>query len=202
MKTSKKLVMIFFALASFFLNSFVYGQTVTERLVNIRDGAEMVQICAREGAANIVDDFDRRGWDALKERAATGDPDWLDASACLAHGLKFFVDKEYNPNKENLGDYGVAVLIDAWQEVLLRNPEKILGFGDKIPLGWVCGYPYEAAWDYNTVELVDEFLNKMLAALEKVDDEELQLNKKICELYLKDAHEGFREDLANRHKRG
>jgi len=201
MKISKKLAMLFFTLTGFFLNSFAYGQTATERLINTSDGEEMVQICAREGAANIVDDFDRRGWDILGERAATGDWGWLNASACLAHGLNFFIDNAPDPNKEDLGDYGVATLGDAWQEVLLKNPEKILSFTGKIPLEWVCSYPYEAAWDYKTAEVIDEYLDKMLAALARVDNENLQIGKQVCEMYLKYYHKGFREDIANQQKR-
>jgi len=200
MSTSKKLAITFFTLASFFLNDFAYGQEEAARLMNVPNGEEMIKICVREGATNVVNQFDKRDWDILGERVATGDRYWIEASACLVQGKNFFIFEDIDPDKR-LGDYADAVLRDAWQKVLLKTPEIILELGEKIPLEWVCRYPYEAAWDYKTVEVVDEYLDKMLAALARVDNEDLQLDKEICEIYLKHYHKIFREDLANQQKR-
>jgi len=203
MKTSKKIAIITLALASIFLNHFAYGQEETGRLINTPNGEEMLKICVREGAANVINGFDQRGWDILGERVATGDRDWVNASACLVQGKNFFVFEDLNLSTRELGDYATAVLSDAWREVLLKKPEIILELRERISFAWTCSYPYEAVLDEtHTVEWADDYLEQGLAALARVDNEYLQTEKEVCEIYLKRRHKVVRELLADRNKRG
>jgi len=202
MKTSKKLVILSLVLTNIFLNGFAYGQEKAARLMNVPDGEEMMKICIREGATNVVNKLNERDWDILGERVASGDRYWVEASACLIQGQNFFIFEERDPDKR-LGDYVTAVLSDAWREVLLKKPETILELRDKISLGWTCSYPYEAVLDEtHTVEWADDYLEQGLSALAKVDDEFLQMEKEVCETYLKHYHKTVRELITNRNKRG
>jgi len=203
MHLSKKRVIVFFALVSFLLNSFVYGQEGRERLINIPNGKEMTKICVREGATNVVNGFDERAWDALGERVATGDPDWVEASACLMQDFSFSVYEYRYPNKEDLGDYANEVLRHAWREVLLKKPETLLEFGERISFKWACGYPYDTLLDdAYTVEWADDYLEQGLAALAQVKNEYLQTERKVCEIYLRDIHKFARKEITNRNERG
>jgi len=207
----KKIAITFFTLTGFSLSGFTYAQEGTARLINVPNGEEMMKICVREGAANVINEFDQRGWDILGERLATGDPEWVEAVACLMHGQNFFIFEDLNLKTRELGDYATAILSDAWREVLLKKPETILELGRKIPLSLTCGYPYEAVLDKtHTVEWADDYLEQGLAALAKIDDESfrtvdneyLQTEREVCEIYLKRDHKTVRKLIAARHQRG
>jgi len=96
-------------------------------LINTQDGEEMMDICFQEGASKIVDGLDKRGWDILGERVATGDRYWVVASACLMDGLRYppCTYEKCDPDEENL-NYAWGVLRGAWHEVLLKDPFEII----------------------------------------------------------------------------
>jgi len=120
------------------------------------------------------------------------------------HGLNFSAYRRYSyeykdrdSNKKALHEYAIAVLKDAWRKVLLKNPETILALRGEISLYWMCEYPYGAILDpTHTVEWVDDYLEQGLAALARVDNEYLQVEKESCGLYLKRDHKRMRKFIA------
>jgi len=114
----------------------------------------------------------------FEKKVATGERGWVEASACLVQSFNFLVEDPYeDPDKADLRDYVAAVLMDAWREALLKEPETILELGGKISFGWTCGYPYRSyKGDFDethTIEWADDYLEQGLAALARVDNEYL-----------------------------
>jgi len=181
-----KKMLIFPILVGFFFNHSAYGQSETQLVHTMKNGDEMVQLCMREGAANVLVNFGRDGWDAFGKKVAIGDPDWVEASACLVQGIQFY--RGDDAPGDTLGDYGDAILKDAWREVLLKNPKILLELQHKISAQLTCSYPYEASWDF-TDELADDYLERGLAVLASVEDKNLQTEREVCALYLQQDHQ-------------
>jgi len=185
----RKIVLLFVGLAIFLNANQAYSQ----------DGAgeDMLKRCEQEGPATVVNQFIREDWDLLAEKVAAGDTSWIEASACLNHGIYYGGKSELTDDgKYDWGDYGWWVMTEAWGQALLKNPVAILHINVGVSLDSACRLPIEA--DKKSVELADDFLAQALASLETVEDEDLEIHKKVCQLYLSDDHERVIERIKER----
>jgi len=137
--------------------------------------------CSKEGAAHLVDEllignWDNPIWSNILENIASGDEDWIRASACMGKAFGYT-------------DQTVIVSLNiAWAEALPKNPQAVLSLsGYGISLGRICSFPIiepERAW-------AAQYVKDTLAALETIPDDtkHLGIEKQVCILRLKDAYE-------------
>jgi len=152
------------------------------------DGLKMLERCKSEGASRLVLELmkdNRKEWDEVVQKISTGDWQWIYASACLSHGV-FFADAAIGWD----GDYANETLMEAWSAALLNNPEDLLKQSHEISLSVMCSFPLYL-FD-GSVEFADDFLEKALASLERVDDDVyLQAKKEACKTYLKHDYKRY-----------
>jgi len=162
--------------------------------VNAQDSItakEFENRCYNEGAVDVVNELSVGGWDNpvwvnILENIASGDKEWLRASACIGE----------NSGYSN-GNIGFDVSI-AWAEALPKNPRAVLTLSLMgISLGRICSIPIIEP----TREWAAQYVKDTLAALEAIPDDAqvpddaqiwslpLKIERDVCILRLKDAYE-------------
>jgi len=156
--------------------------------VNAQDfitAKEFENRCYNEGAVDVVNelsvgDVDNPVWVNILRKIASGDEEWLKASACIG--------KNYDYSNVNVGvDIGIA-----WAEALPKNPRAVLTLSLMgISLGRICSFPIIEP----TREWAAQYVKDTLAALEAIPDDAqmwnspLKIERDVCILRLKDAYE-------------
>jgi len=187
----RKLLLLLVGFGFFLMSSHAYPQESA--------GEDMLKRCEQEGAAAVVNQFAREDWDLLAEKVAAGDTSWIEAAACLNHGLYYGGKGDLiDDSKDDWGDYGWWVLTEAWGQALLKNPVAILRTEAGASLRGACRLPLEA--DEKSVEFADDFLAKALASLDKVKEDHFEVSKKVCQLYLTLNHERVIKRLHERNE--
>jgi len=158
-----------------------------------QDAIDMREKCRSEGAIVLVEelmkDDKKQQWKEIMQKIATGNSEWIDASACLSHGVQLGLNA--------FSDYAEATLAQSWAAALLENPEEMLKKTRELPLTVMCGLPLD--WSDGSVEFADDFLNKALIALERVEKPYLRPGREACAVHLKFDHERFINQIKNGH---
>jgi len=149
-----------------------------------QDARDMLERCQDEGAIAVVAGLmkdNRKEWKEVLQKIAAGSRQWIETSACLSHGV-FFGAKILAED----GDYAWATLTEAWPAALLKNPEALLKQRHEISLALMCSFPlYLVDHRDDSEEMADDFLEKALNSLERVEDDYLRASKEACVTYLK-----------------
>jgi len=185
----RKILPIFFSAAI----AFTISATQAQYNLSDHEGLDMLERCKSEGAIELVVSLmkdNRKEWDEAMQKIVTADWRWIEASACLSHGV-FFGAEALDRNGGN-GDYAWATLTESWPQALLNNPEELLKQSHEISLALMCSFPlYLVDHRDEPKEKADEFLEQALAALERVDEDYLRASKEACKTYLKFDHERY-----------
>jgi len=198
MAYGRKILSILFGLTLALVSNIAHAQYDPDEYDQA--GKDMLERCKSQGAISLVNELlqdKQQGWKEVVEKIATGNTQWIWASACLSHGVYY--------NSHNRTDYAWATLMDAWAQALLKNPRSLLRRDDEISYTMMCTLPLD--FRGKTVEFADDFLEKALVAVEnakEADPEEnyLQISKEMCKLHLKLSHErfiNFLEEYKNGH---
>jgi len=156
-------------------------------LVKAQEAESLLKRCVYEGPSNVANGFSKQDWGELGKKVGAGDEKWVELSACLYHAFNFHRE-DYSIGKDagegDLGDYALQTLNEAWTNLLLKDPKPLLELGDKISFEAVCSYPM---WiEKQPIEWVDEYLEKALAAINKVENNGYtRTSKRECEFYLR-----------------
>jgi len=147
-----------------------------------QDARNMLEKCEYGGAITLVVGLMKDGkkeWKEVLEKVSAGNSEWIDTSACLWYGVRHGL-KDLGWD----GDYATETLMEAWSAALLKNPEDLLKQSHEISISLMCSFP-TSMFD-GSEEFADDFLEKALASLERVDDDVyLQARKEACKTYLK-----------------
>jgi len=180
----RRILSIFFSL----ILAFTIGvaQAQYDPALYDQDGYNMLDRCRNEGSVALVDELlknEQKEWREVMQKIATGNTQWIWASACLWSGVRFGMNV--------LSDDADAALTEAWSSALLKNPEDLLRQNREVSLTVMCGLPLD--FRGKSVEFADKFLENALAALEitEEDSDYYRRNKKACAFYLKLDHERF-----------
>jgi len=180
----RRILSIFFSL----ILAFTIGvaQAQYDPALYDQDGYNMLDRCRNEGSVALVDELlknEQKEWREVMQKIATGNTQWINASACLSHGVYYGLNL--------LSDYAYATLMDAWAQALLKNPKDVLRRSGEISLTVLCSLPLD--FREFSVEFADDFLENALAALEitEEDNDYYRRNKTACAFYLKLDHERF-----------
>jgi len=149
----------------------------------ITSARELLDRCRNEGSVALLRDltyndegeWDEEEWDTVIDQIATGDPDWIYASGCLANGVYFS------------GNASAWLSLEVtWAELLAKAPEPVLRLEwSGVSLMKACGFPFIEP----EAEFIDNHYQAVLAAFAKIDNEFLQDGKKRCEARLKEGYE-------------
>jgi len=157
-----------------------------------QDARDMLERCQDGEAVALVVELmkdEKKQWNEVLQKVASGSSQWIDTSACLWYGVRYGL-KALGWD----GDYAWETLMDAWSAALLKNPEDLLKQSDEISISLMCSFP-TSMFD-GSVEFADDFLEKALTSLERVDDGVyLQARKEACKTYLKFDHERYVTNL-------
>jgi len=138
---------------------------------------DLINRCRTEGSIALVRDLaadNGKEWDAVIEKIASGDPRWIDASACLITGVYF-------------GGHA-SLWLDlevTWAKLLTSHPREILRLEMRgVSILKACGLPFIEPEE----EFIEDYVVRTLKALDGVEDVSLQDAKKACQLVLKEAY--------------
>jgi len=148
------------------------------------DAKEFENQCWQDGAVNYINEIthgtDLPVWGELLDKIASGDEDWIRASACIAQ------NSDYSSQSMKIDIY------ISWALALPKNPQAVLGLAAfSIPLRQMCSFRIiepEREW-------AAQYVKDTLAALETIPDDAqiwdipLDIERQVCALRLKDAYE-------------
>lgn len=137
-----------------------------------KDTSALIKEIEQRSASQVVRDVwkDREGWSHIMNQVASGQPEWIAVALRLRAGL----------------DAGAsAEMHDAMFQALRRNPAYILEYAEPAyPLDTLCQGRVDPLPTYQ--EASNE-LGETMAAVQRVRDEKLELNKKRCIAKLKEG---------------
>jgi len=164
---------------------FVAGAQAKE--ITVTTAEKMMEDCKREGPFVIVNALTKNGkkkwggkkWNETLEKIVSGDPKWIDASACLSIGAAF------NPDIETLHSLHIA-----WAKALSKSPWEILGLEGEygISTAAACSMPFEQP----EPAFVEAYMKDTLQALKTVTGPVMEPDREDCERHLKDAYERYK----------
>ena len=157
--------------------------------ITVTTAEKMIEDCKSKGpfvVVNALAEGDKKKWKELMAKVASGDDDWIDASACLSIGVA------YN------GFVSFQSLDIAWATALPKNPVGVLGLLGEVRVATVaaCSMPFISPHPSEGKrpgsEFIETYMKNTLGALETITDDLMKPVAEDCERYLKDAYERYK----------